>query len=462
MDFLRDIAIFFQERTWQEIFVFFWYFILFDFTRYVLMDIIFIPYCLWQRRRLRPAKLRARRRLLRERPLVSILVPGKNEGKHLPRLAASLQEQTYSNFELIVVDDGSDDDTPAICRRLQRQGLIDKFFRNDQRGGKASAANLALRYAAGSYIVHLDADSHLRPDSIEQILIPFFLDDRIGAVGGDIRVHNVTESLATTLQAIDYMKSISTGRVIYATLGILRIVSGAYGAFRTDILRRLGGWDVGPGLDGDIALRIRKLGFRIAHELDAVCYTNVPNTFFKLARQRYRWDRSLVRFRIRKHRDMLSARNKNFDVLNFLTVADNILFNLILNLKWWVYAIQIIFINHEFMHIIISINYAIYLVVNVIEFFLALLLFGNTMRRADKTLFFFLPLVPLYVGLYLRLIRTFAHFMEFFFKVSYYDSWNPWKVSRVTDEGPRTTAVGPMFKQRRDWQRGGRRELRRP
>ncbi len=430
-ELFAEVVFFFQERSWQQLVVFFWYFIIFDFTRYVLMDIVFVPWYLWRRRRQRPLRALARRRLFRDRPLVSVLVPGKNEGRHLPLLAESLQTQTYPHIELIVVDDGSDDDTPEICRRLQREGLIDKFFRNSQRGGKASAANLGLRYAQGKYIVHLDADSHLRPDSIEQILIPFFLDERTGAVGGDIRVANVMDSLATTLQAIDYVKSISTGRVIYSMLGILRIVSGAYGAFRTDILRRIGGWDVGPGLDGDITLRIRKLGFRIVHEAEAVCYTNVPDSFKKLARQRYRWDRSLVRFRIRKHRDLFDWSNAHFDMLNFLTVVDNVFFNFVLNIKWWVYVVQILFFYHEFVRVVLPVNYMIYFLANVVEFSLAMILFGNTLRRSDKLLFLYLPLVPLYVGVYLRFVRTFAHLMELFFRASYYDPWNPWKVSRV-------------------------------
>ena len=73
----------------------------------------------------------------------------------------------------------------------------------------------------------------------------------------------------------------------------------------------------------------------------------------------------------------------------------------------------------------------IYFLANVVEFSLAMILFGNTLRRSDKLLFLYLPLVPLYVGVYLRFVRTFAHLMELFFRASYYDPWNPWKVSRV-------------------------------
>jgi biofilm PGA synthesis N-glycosyltransferase PgaC len=71
-------------------------------------------------------------------------------------------------------------------------------------------------------------------------------------------------------------------------------VSGAFGAFTKDALDRVGGWDIGPGLDGDITVKLRKLGYKIVFEPDAVCQTNVPNTFKKLVKQRLRWDKSIV------------------------------------------------------------------------------------------------------------------------------------------------------------------------
>src|SRR5690625_7974875 len=89
------------------------------------------------------------------------------------RLIRSLEEQTYQNFQLIIVDDGSDDDSVIIGQKMKEEGKIDLFLRNDQRGGKASAANLALRYATGKYVGHLDADSSLHRDAIESVTIPF-------------------------------------------------------------------------------------------------------------------------------------------------------------------------------------------------------------------------------------------------------------------------------------------------
>lgn len=82
-----------------------------------------------------------------DNPLITVLVPGKNEGKHIFKLVSSLREQTYQNLEVIIVDDGSDDDTPFICRDLEKDGYIDKYYRLNERGGKASAANYGVYHA---------------------------------------------------------------------------------------------------------------------------------------------------------------------------------------------------------------------------------------------------------------------------------------------------------------------------
>lgn len=427
---IEDILTFISELDTLQVLAYFWPFFLLDMTRYLLLDFIVLLSYIPKRFRYCWKYKNARKKLYKERPLVSVIVPGKNEGKHIPSLVHSLDYQSYKHFELIVVDDGSDDQTPNICRALEQEGLIDLFIRNDVRGGKASAANTALTYSRGKYVIHIDADSHLAPDAIETILLPFYLDERVGAVGGDVRIANAEQSIATRLQSIEYMKSLSTGRTVASELGILRIIAGAHGAFRRDILLRLRGWDVGPGLDGDITLKIRKLGFRVVHEPMAVCYTHAPNTFTKLARQRYRWDRSIIRFRLRKHRDILLP-SKSFSFTNFIASAENIFFNIVLDIKWWLYIIQLIIFSPDVLVIVFILNYILYLTANTLQFFIAIALLNNTFLRKDYILLLFLPLIPFYTGFYLRLVRTYAYLMELFHSVSYHDKWNPWKVSKI-------------------------------
>jgi len=429
---LDDYVNFLNSIDLVTFFTMFWHFFIFEFSKYVVLFFVVFAYYLFKKDQVKALEEWAKGELYKEYPLISVIVPGKNEGPNIYKLAQSLKRQTYQHYELIIVDDGSDDDTYLICKDLLDRGVIDMFICNPDRGGKASAANAALRFSKGKYIVHLDADSHLRDDAIETILLPFYMYDNIGAVGGDVRVNNVEDSTATALQGIEYLKSITVGRFVADKMDVMRLISGAYGAFRMDVLQRLGGWDVGPGLDGDITLKIRKLGFKVVFNIDSICYTNAPTKFRALAKQRFRWDRSIVRFRVRKHINILL--NKNFKLPLKMAIVDNLAYNFIFDFFWIVYLFFII-TNYEphLVYILIT-NYLLYVADNYIKFGGIIFFLGDTFRPKDYKGLLFIPLIPLYTGFFLKLVRIYAHLMELMFRVSYYDRWNPWKVSRIVKE----------------------------
>jgi cellulose synthase/poly-beta-1,6-N-acetylglucosamine synthase-like glycosyltransferase len=410
----------------------FWFFFFFEMFRYVIVDFISLIFIKISRGLNKDKREAAIKHLFNEMPLVSILVPGKNEGKHIFKLVTSLKEQTYPHYELIIVDDGSDDDTALICTDLKKNGYIDRFIRNNVRGGKASGANTALRLSKGKFIVHLDADCSYDRDAIEQILIPFYMDKRVGAVGGNVMVRNYTDSLVTTLQAFEYIDAISIGRMVASHLGIYRIISGAFGAFRKDLLNRVHGWDVGPGLDGDITVKLRKMGCKIVFEDRAVCLTNAPSSFRKLINQRLRWDKSLIRFRLRKHKDVFLP-NSNFRLIDFASFAENIIYTLVLNLKWYFYFFDMVFNYVEIIGFILTMNIFLYTMSNYFK-----LLVFNFFREKSHAPFsyfvLFMPLMVFYHGYFLRIVRTIAYLKEIFFKSSYKDSWNPSKTSMFAKE----------------------------
>lgn len=410
----------------------FWFFIFFEFLRFFAFELttLIIWYIGNKSRKLKYQV--ARRKLFIDRPLVSIIVPGKNEGQHIYKLVMSMKEQTYTNYEFIVIDDGSDDDTEAICKSLQKNGYIDLFLRNDVRGGKASAANLGFRYSTGKLVVHLDADCSYDNDALEKIIIPFYLDDNIGAVGGNILVRNYKDSLCATLQAIEYADTISVGRITSSYLGIYRVVSGAFGAFKREALERVGGWDIGPGLDGDITVKLRKLDYKIAFEPEAICQTSVPDTFRKLVKQRLRWDKSIIRFRVRKHKDVFFP-NSTFKFSNFISSFENITYNLVLNFKWWVYVIDMTLNYPTILMFIIPFNILLYTITNFLKF-LIFSLFRTRKNEQVSYFILYLPCMVFYFGLYLRIVRTIAYIDELFFKRSYEDNWNPAKSSAHAKE----------------------------
>lgn len=427
-EYFDEFYNFTSSLGWTRFIRIFWFFVAFELTRYILIDFVsLLSNSL--KTRLKKRKIEhAKERLRFENPFVSIIVPGKNEGKHLYKLLNSLNEQSFKNFEIIVIDDGSDDHTAIIGRSLEKSGLINLFLRNDIRGGKASAANLALRFTKGKYIIHLDADCSFDYDAIEQILIPFYLEDKVGAVGGNVMVRNYKENLCTSLQALEYYDTISLGRIVASHLGIYRIISGAFGAFRADIIQEINGWDIGPGLDGDITVKVRKKGYKIKFAPEAVCLTNAPNTFNKLAKQRLRWDKSLIRFRMRKHRDVFLP-SQNFRWSNFVSFSENITYSFILNIKWLVYVADVIINNTSQVQYIFLANIFLYTSTNYFKF----LIFSLFRKRKNAPISYFLIYIPglvFYFGYYLRVVRTIAHFSEIFLKASYKDPWNPQKTSK--------------------------------
>ena len=431
MDFIaQEVDYFFHyisEVGTSKLVRIFWFFVIFEFSKLFVIDFLALIFIYIKRKLTKKKRKEARRQLYLYNPLVSIIVPGKNEGKHIFKLVSSLKEQTYRNYELIIVDDGSDDNTEQICNSLKKNNLIDVFIRNEVRGGKASGANTALRVSKGEFVVHLDADSSLDRDAIEQIIIPFYETEDVGAVGGNVMVRNYKESLVTTLQSYEYNDAISIGRMVASYLGVYRIISGAFGAFRRDALEQVQGWDIGPGLDGDITVKMRKVGYKVVFEDRAVCQTSVPNTFKKLTKQRLRWDKSLIRFRLRKHKDIFIP-NENFSILNFLSFLENIFFTIILNVKWYIYIIDVVINFPGILGMILVMNFFLYSCSNAFK----LLLFNFFRERKNSPIYIYFPFIPLmvlYHGYFLRIVRTIAYIKEIFFKSSYKDEWNPEKTS---------------------------------
>ena len=419
-DFLRGLDVGNVVRTY-------WFLFFIEFPRYYLLEYGVLAY------RAMTANSRGRKRTLarwlleQDHPLVSILVPGKNEGKNIFKLVTTLREQTYQNFEIIVIDDGSDDETPLICRDLERAHYISKYLRCDLRGGKASATNFGANMAQGKYLICLDADSSLDRQAIENVLIPFYLDPKVKAVGGCVLVRNYKDTICSSLQGYEYLKRIQVGRLVTAQLGIYHIISGAFGAFDAETLKQVGYWDIGPGLDGDITQKVRKAGHRVAFAHDAVCLTNVPTKWYKLYHQRVRWSRSLVRFRLRKHLDILLP-NRNWNFANFVSNMESIFYDCILNFIWWFYIINLVFIFHASFLEVFMLGYLLRIAINIIGWGLVRLV----SERKHETLWFlrYSVLMPAYTGWFLRFARTAAQLGELFFFRSYKDNWNPYKTSR--------------------------------
>lgn len=420
------IACFTRNLSWSAILSTYWFLFVVEFPRYYFLELVIAIYYKFTFRSRKKKQAVARMKLYIENPLITILAPGKNEGKNIYKLVKSLNEQTYRNYEIIIVDDGSDDATPLICRDLEKAGYIDLYLRADVRGGKASAANFGTNYSKGKYIVHLDADSSLDRDAIEKILLPFYYDPKIKAVGGCVKVRNADASLCSSMQALEYLKTIQIGRMVTNVLGIYHIISGAFGAFEREKLMQIGMWDIGPGLDGDITQKNRKSGDKVYFAEDAICMTSVPTQWHALFKQRQRWSKSLIRFRLRKHFDILMP-HKHFDILNWISNMENLLYDCFFNFLWLFYIVMLVFMHTDRLM-------EIFLVGWMIRYCFSLVAFGVIMmisERAseEKKLIPYLFISTFYTGYFLRSTRLLAHIKELFFFSSYKDPWNPKKTS---------------------------------
>lgn len=282
-------------------------------------------------------------------PPISLLVAAHNEEKTIVESVDSLLALDYPEIEIVVANDGSSDGTlEALRERYQlletdivyvqevpckpvravymsqvepRLLVVDK----EPGGSKADAVNAALNIASSPYVCVVDADSILEPDALLRIMAPIFADpSKVVAAGGIVRVLNgsriengrmtdvrLPQNPGEVIQVVEYLRSFLIGREGWAFFNMLTIISGAFGVFRRDLVRAVGGYRPGAiGEDIDLVLRLhrllreRKAEYQIAFVPDPVCWTEVPSDMRSLGRQRSRWQKGLLDV-LWPNRDML-------------------------------------------------------------------------------------------------------------------------------------------------------------
>lgn len=227
------------------------------------------------------------RRANNYQPRVTVLVPAYNESTVIIKTVRSLLKSSYKNLEVIIIDDGSKDDTWEIAKKLSRKSKRVRSF-TQPNGGKAAALNNGISRAKGEIIICVDADTVFPPNTVTR-LVRHFKDPSIGAVAGSVKVGNVRNFLARW-QALEYTVSIHLERTAHACLGAIMIVPGACGAWRKDAVLAAGGYSKGTlAEDCDLTLAVHKAGYRVIQDNSAVGYTEVPLKLAVLAKQRFRW-----------------------------------------------------------------------------------------------------------------------------------------------------------------------------
>jgi cellulose synthase/poly-beta-1,6-N-acetylglucosamine synthase-like glycosyltransferase len=221
------------------------------------------------------------------KPTVSIIVPAYNEEKVVARTIETLLEAEYPNKEIIVVDDGSSDNTYSVASEFSRRGV--KVVRRPN-GGKFAALNTGIAVSSGEIIVTVDADSMIARAAISE-MVRGFENPEVAGVAGNLKVFN-RNTLLTKLQALEYIVQIQIVRRAFENFGSLTVASGAFSAFRRTALEETGYYDPDYLLeDFDMTIKLLKSHQILHGSNEAVCYTEAPETLGDVYRQRLSWFR---------------------------------------------------------------------------------------------------------------------------------------------------------------------------
>jgi cellulose synthase/poly-beta-1,6-N-acetylglucosamine synthase-like glycosyltransferase len=340
------------------------------------------------------SELRARRYLALDEvfrspltPGVSVIVPAFNEQAVIVDSVRSLLALRYPRHEVVVVSDGSTDRTIGVLeqefdlapvRVALRNGISTAAVRatyvsrthpnllvvDKENGGRSDALNAGVNAARNPYVCVIDADSMLEPDALLKVSKPILDDPQLlAATGGTIRIVNscrvdygrvvdvrAPRSRLATIQVLEYLRAFLVARVGWSSLNALGLISGAFGLFHRSLVEAAGGyWKDTVGEDFELTIRIhrhlRERGepYRIGFVSDPVCWTEVPEQFATLSRQRRRWQRGLWEG-VRRHRRMIG--NPRYGVIGLVAMPYFLIFEflspvfaltgLLITVVWWI------------------------------------------------------------------------------------------------------------------------------
>jgi cellulose synthase/poly-beta-1,6-N-acetylglucosamine synthase-like glycosyltransferase len=261
------------------------------------------------------------------KPSVTVLIPAFNEEAVILDTIRSALASGYPALEILVIDDGSTDHTPELVRENYGRDPRVRLLPQPNRG-KPTALNHGLAEATGEIIVSIDADTIVDADAIP-LLVRHFADPRVGAVAGNVKVANRNRWL-TRWQALEYITSQNLEKRAFDLLNCIPVVPGAAGAWRADVLKSHGGFSGDTvAEDTDLTLTIRREGWKILYDEDAIGRTEVPENVEALIRQRFRWTFGTLQA-VWKHRDAVGR--PRYGTLGWIAIPNIFLFQILLPL----------------------------------------------------------------------------------------------------------------------------------
>ena len=296
-------------------------------------------------------------------PGISVIAPAYNEAANIIENVRSMLSIHYNAVELIIINDGSKDDslqkliaaydlyktdvfingaipTKKILGIYKSRNLVYKklVIVDKENGGKADALNVGVNIARHEYIVCVDVDCVLDQDALLKMIKPFLEESKVRVIasGGVIRIANncniengklisvnLSNKFLPRVQTLEYIRAFLLGRMAWSRLNGLLLISGAFGAFDKEIVIKAGGYNVNTvGEDMELIVRMRRymeehnLPYKVTFIPDPLCWTEAPSTFKILGRQRNRWTRGTIET-LRMHKKMFF--NPRYGLLGMLS-----------------------------------------------------------------------------------------------------------------------------------------------
>lgn len=296
-------------------------------------------------------------------PSISLIAPAYNEGLTIVDNVQSLLSIEYNNYDVVVVNDGSKDDSLVklieafdlrpvhvhVAKEIPFNDINAVYKSNNraysklivvdkQNGGKADALNAGISVSQNELVACIDVDCVIQPDALLKMVKPYLEErDKIVAIGGVVRIANscevedgrlikvhLPESLLARFQVLEYMRAFLLGRMAWSRFNGLMLISGAFGLFKRKVVMKVGGYDKGTvGEDMELVVRIRRqlmeegLPAKVIYIPDPLCWTEAPANRTILGRQRNRWTRGTIETLIKHRKICLNPRYKLLGMLSY-------------------------------------------------------------------------------------------------------------------------------------------------
>ena len=298
-------------------------------------------------------RLKYKKQITSYQPKVSVIIPAWNEEVGLISTVKSVLKSTYSNLEIIVVNDGSTDTSDALMREFvasynENEHTKKIIYHYKENGGKGGALNKGIELSSGEIIISIDADGIIGQETVKNF-VAYFANPKVMGAVGNVKVANI-DSVTGVTQYLEFIFSFYFKKAD-ALMGSIYIIGGAAGAFRKEVFNLFGPYSEG-NLTEDIELTVRmqKAGMKIVYAPDAIVYTEGASDIKGLMKQRLRWKRGRIDTFVENKTLFFSTQREHNKILSWFVMPFAVLGDtqLLFEVPFIIFLYTVAFITHDF------------------------------------------------------------------------------------------------------------------